>query len=138
VYGRRRSEALMFWGGVVSGSSLQITGVFLPRHRAGGAHVKLSNEESRWLIRRLRARDEKLIAQVHSHPGKAFHSEGDDEGATSFHAGFLSVVVPEYGRRATSISDCAVYEHDGNSFIELTPKQIMERFRVQPLVDRRT
>ena len=137
TYGRRRSEALLFWGGILSASTAQITGIYLPGHRPDGAHAALSKEESRWLVRRLHARDEKLIAQVHSHPGEAYHSDGDDAGAASFHVGFLSIVVPQYGRGVASLNDCAIFEFDGTVFMELKAESIARRFRFQGLVEAR-
>jgi hypothetical protein len=137
MYGGRRSEALLFWGGILSASAAQVTGVYLPGHRPDGAHAALSKEESRWLVRQLHGRDEKLIAQIHSHPGEAYHSDGDDAGAASFHIGFLSIVVPQYGRGVACLSECAIFEFDGTRFTELKAGDIAQRFRVQRLVEPR-
>ena len=38
-----------------------------------------------------------LLAQVHSHPGAAFHSSRDDLNAASPWPGFISIVVPNGG-----------------------------------------
>jgi hypothetical protein len=48
------------------------------------------------LMAHLRARKLGLAAQVHSHPGRAFHSEADDAWASVRHEGALSVVVPNF------------------------------------------
>jgi hypothetical protein len=137
TYGAQRSEALMFWGGVVSGDVLQVTGLYLPSHRPQGGCVRLTSEESRWLLRRLRDRDEKLLAQVHSHPMDAFHSGGDDRGAASFHLGYLSVVVPRFGNKVARIGDCEVLEFDGVGFTPLSPEELGRRIRVLYLVEDR-
>ncbi len=39
-----------------------------------------------------------IIAQVHSHAGDAFHSKTDDAWTFDTSEGFISIVVPEYGK----------------------------------------
>lgn len=136
-YAPLRSEALVFWSGLVAGDSLQVTGLLLPHHRPQGGCVRLTDVESRWVLRTLHERDEKLIAQVHSHPGDAFHSWGDDQGAASFHPGYLSVVVPRLGRGVTALEECEVLEFEDGKFIPLSKVDIARRFRISPLVEER-
>lgn len=50
-----------------------------------------------------------IVAQVHTHPKKAFHSDGDVDGARIRYAGYISIVLPDYGRRLPSLSDSAIY-----------------------------
>lgn len=132
AYGRSGSEGLVFWGGVVVGGSLQVTGLYAPAHRPQGLRVRLSQHESRWLLRSLRERDEKLIAQVHSHEELAFHSLGDESCAASFHPGYLSIVVPRFGIGVEQLEECAVFEHDGAGFVELDPIRYAQRIRLRP------
>ncbi len=126
-YGKNNSEALILWGGVVSGKDVVVTGLYIPQHSAQGYRVALNSDESRWLIRQLRERDEKLLAQVHSHPCEAFHSAGDDERAASFHAGYISIVIPRFGRRVARPTDCAIFEYDGSRFIQLKRAEVASR-----------
>jgi hypothetical protein len=51
----------------------------------------------------------KLIAQVHSHPGAAYHSAMDDEYAVATKVGCLSLVVPDFATQPFSLRECAVY-----------------------------
>lgn len=135
AFGDQRSEGLLFFGGVVSGDTIQVTGIYLLQHDPQGACVRVTREEARWLIRRLRERDEKLVAQVHSHPGSAFHSPGDNERAASFHAGYLSIVVPHWGHDVEQIRDCFVGEFDGTEFRELKKKDIEKKVRLVPMFE---
>lgn len=48
----------------------------------------------------LRERGEILAAQLHVHPGAAFHSETDDQRPLATLLGALSIVVPNFGRDA--------------------------------------
>jgi hypothetical protein len=136
-YGRQRSEGLVFWGGVVNAAGAYVTGLYLPRHAADGAHAMLTAEQSRWLLRRLRSRDEKLLAQVHSHPGAAYHSPGDDDGATSFHEGFLSIVVPEFARGEPNLGQSAVFEFAGGAFAQLAQREVPSRIRLLSFIEDR-
>lgn len=137
AYGRLRSEGLVLWGGVVANQSLQVTGLYLPHHKAEGWRAGLAPEEARWLVEALRARDEKLVVQVHSHPNEAFHSPGDDARAASFHTGYLSFVIPRFGRRVSALTECAGYEYDGAAFSELSREELQRRCHVLPLVEER-
>lgn len=50
-----------------------------------------------------------IVAQVHTHPSAAYHSDGDIEGARIRYAGYASVVLPDYGRRLPRLDEAAVY-----------------------------
>jgi hypothetical protein len=130
-YGRLDSEGLVYLAGVRAADDVAlVSGLYSLGHTAQGGTVVVEPEEARWLLRTLRARDEKLLAQVHSHPGVAFHSPGDDARATSFHRGFLSIVVPGFARGVSEVSECAVYEFDGLKFTELDPAAVAARIKV--------
>lgn len=53
------------------------------------------------LMLHLRDSRQCLAAQVHSHPGRAFHSLYDDHQAVVRHEGALSIVVPRFGKCVT-------------------------------------
>jgi hypothetical protein len=124
------SEALVYLAGAVSGGELLVTSLYELCHAAQGDRVVVTPGEARWLLRTLRARDEKLIGQVHSHRGRAGHSPGDDLHATSFHEGFLSVVVPRFGAGITTPAQCAVLEFRAGKFGQLTPEDSDRRIKV--------
>lgn len=50
-----------------------------------------------------------IVTQVHTHPGAAYHSAGDIEGARIRYSGYSSIVLPNYGRRLPSLDGAAVY-----------------------------
>lgn len=132
-YGQLRSEGLVFFGGVVAANdTIVVTSVLRLGHAAQGGTVVVSNDEARWLIRTLRERDEKLVSQLHSHAGAAFHSHGDDAHASSFHEGFLSVVAPHWGAVAAP-EECAIYEFRGGEFTEIPSVQAAARVTLGPV-----
>src|SRR5580658_9594761 len=61
----------------------------------------------------------RLIAQVHSHPSEAYHSEADDRYAIVTADGGFSLVVPDFGHAPPSPSAWAVYRLRGNRWLEL-------------------
>lgn len=136
-YADARSEALVFWGGAICGGHVVVTGLYILGHHAQGGTVRVTAEESRWLVRELRRRDEKLVAQVHSHPGRAYHSCGDDEHAAAFHEGFLSIVAPDFATKVGAPSDCAVHEYRSGSFHELPEADVCVRMHLHPMTVRR-
>ena len=79
----------------------------------------------------LRSNGEFLFAQVHSHPGIAFHSDDDCNEAISYKKGFISIVVPDYGQNMNGLDVCAIFEYVGNGiWDELSTKIVNERFTI--------
>jgi hypothetical protein len=128
--GEPGSEALVYLGGVVAGNEMLVTSLCRLNHAPQGDRVVVTREESRWLLQTLRARDEKLVGQLHSHRGLAGHSPGDDAWATSFHEGFLSIVVPCFGADVAALTQCAVLEYRGGAFVSLERSEVGQRIRV--------
>lgn len=66
-----------------------------------------------------------VVGQVHTHPGKAYHSDGDVEGARGVYGGFVSVVLPDYGRRLPTLDGAAIYMFRGEvGFVEVAFERI--------------
>ncbi len=127
---RRGSETLVYLGGITAGGEMIVTGLFQVHHAPQGDRVVVAPHEARWLLQALRTRDEKLIAQLHSHRWLAEHSHGDDIWATSFHEGFLSIVVPNFGSGVRGPGDCGVLEYRNGTFVDLPRAEIERRIRV--------
>ncbi len=67
-----------------------------------------------------------VIGQVHTHPGQAYHSDGDDDGAKIAFTGFISIVLPHYGRHLPSFTGAAAYVFKvGERFMVLDPATIV-------------
>lgn len=130
--GREGSEGLVYLSGVPTSTEVLVTGLLELGHLPQGDRVVVTREEARWLVRSLAVRDEKLIAQVHSLRELAGHSAGDDTWATSFHEGFVSIVVPRFGIKVNSVTGCAVLEYQGGAFRDLSPDEVARRILIQP------
>lgn len=130
-YGALNSEGLVYLAGVVASTQdIVVTAIYRIGHEPQGDSVVVTKAEARWLVRALRDRDEKLVGQLHSHRGRAGHSWGDDTHATSFHSGFLSLVVPHFGTRSTDPRDCAVLEFRNGTFEQLSVDEVQQRISI--------
>ena len=72
----------------------------------------------------------RLIAQVHSHPREAFHSEADDRYAIVTAEGGLSLVVPNFGASGDSPTDWAIYRLTSRAWIQLPADEVELLFEV--------
>jgi hypothetical protein len=75
-----------------------ITAVVHPKHLANIAGFEL---DSFWVTsfwKELSKNQLGVRIQVHSHPGRAYHSRTDDNWPVIHTAGFLSLVVPDFAR----------------------------------------
>jgi hypothetical protein len=62
------------------------------------------------LNRTLHATGLRLLAQVHSHPQEAYHSELDDACAVATKEGSLSLVVPSFAAGPPDVALWAIYQ----------------------------
>lgn len=61
-----------------------------------------------------------VVGQVHTHPGDAYHSDGDDDGARIAFTGYASIVLPDYGRHLPALTRAAAYFYRaGKGFVAL-------------------
>ncbi|MGC1863980.1 MAG: hypothetical protein WA733_23390 [Methylocystis sp.] len=80
--------------------------VYEPEQIAAKDFFHLPPESMRALMMHLRTKRLKVVAQIHTHPGAAFHSDADNEWAIVRHRGALSLVFPRaLSEHADSIKD---------------------------------
>jgi len=90
--GRGWSECVVFWTGPTGSAS--VDQVVHARHERSPTHYTV---DDKWLNQfwfGLGTERRSIKAQIHTHPGIAFHSATDDVGAVAVHDGFLSIVIP--------------------------------------------
>lgn len=136
VHGANRKEAYMFWAGAVADNEAYITTCVYPTANARHGGVKVPLEKMTEINLELRDRDQLVLAQVHSHPGVARHSPVDEEKAVSFHEGFVSIIVPDFGETPVyDLRDCGVYIYSADGgWRLLDDAEIEERFVIQETV----
>jgi hypothetical protein len=106
--GAQNCETVVLW----LGSSNEVREVYRPEQIVDVDFFRLPGESVRALMGHLRTTRQRVLAQVHSHPGEAFHSRADDKWAIVRHEGALSFVLPEFAAHtdaSTFQDDAAVY-----------------------------
>ena len=133
--GRSGYEAVGFWVGTVEGAKANVTTAIMPGQTAGalnrGLAVVISGEELFRMNRWLHQNGLRLIAQVHTHPSEAFHSETDDEYAVLSEVGGFSIVVPDFASAPFSLRTAAVYRLDPQGIWQSVPSEAARKlFRI--------
>jgi hypothetical protein len=102
--GQARAECVVYWTAPAELSDL-VDGIDHPAHRqsAGGYEI-----ESSWLTEywfRLAHERRAIRAQIHTHPGPAFHSSTDDHWPVISQPGFISIVIPDFAMGSVSLDE---------------------------------
>jgi len=111
--GAGRAECVVYWLGRRTNDAL-VDEVVHPKHssHAGGYDVDGAWQNQLWL--RMAREDRRLLAQVHTHPAAAYHSQRDDAMAALQTPGFLSLVVPEFALGEVSLRGTHLAERVGD------------------------
>lgn len=119
VAGATGREGLILWIGKNNGDTFNVTELVIPEQRgirtSDGVCVVIEGNALAQLNVDLYKRQLQLIAQVHSHPGAAYHSPMDDEYAIASRVGCLSLVIPDFAKRSFSLEECATYRLSAES-----------------------
>jgi len=135
-HGAEGTEAYVFWAGAVADREAYISTCVYPTANARHGGVKVPLRKMTEINLELRDRDQIVLAQVHSHPGVARHSPVDEEKAVSFHEGFVSIVVPDFGETPVyDLRDCGVYVYTaGDGWQLLDEAEVEDRFAIEETV----
>jgi hypothetical protein len=95
--GSGRRECMAYW--TAPPGIHDVARVVHPRHSATYASIAVDGDWATAFFDGLPSLGERTVAQIHTHPG-AFvrHSDTDDEHVLVPVAGFVSIVVPRFGR----------------------------------------
>jgi proteasome lid subunit RPN8/RPN11 len=101
------------WLGEVEGDVAHVSRAIVPEQksisRESGVGYFVEGNTLFQLNRALAQTGLRLIAQVHSHPNEAYHSEADDQYAIVTAEGGLSFVVPNFGKAPLDPTIWAIY-----------------------------
>ncbi len=92
--GANRHECVVIWTGPADGDT--VTRVLHPAHTHSALGYRVHTEWVSQLYLELAERDERVIAQVHTHPKHAFHSRRDNAHPIVIQAGLYSLVIPRF------------------------------------------
>ncbi len=126
-FGARGCEGLVLWIGELTQYEAHITRAVVPHQKAikseDGVGYFVDGAALFELNRDLADSGLRLIAQVHSHPGEAYHSSADDRYAIVTADGGVSLVVPNFGRAPADPAAWAVYRLHNGCWHELDSSQ---------------
>jgi hypothetical protein len=105
--GSEHAEGVVLWRGTLEPP--RVTAVIIPEQATSAGRFRVPLVERQRITRELAGTGEFIVAQVHSHPGRAFHSAIDDEEAIPRRLGSYSLVVPDFGSRQRLLDDGALF-----------------------------
>lgn len=133
-FGTRNCEGLVLWVGEVKETTARVTVAIVPAQKAikseDGVGYFVDSTTLFDLNRTLASTGLRLIAQVHSHPREAYHSETDDRYAIVTSNGGLSLVVPNFGQAPSDPALWAIYQLRDGAWCEIDPDQAKSLVRV--------
>jgi hypothetical protein len=133
-YGKQHCEGLLFWSGVqTDGGDIFITTCIYPSiANCSAGHASVDAISGAEVVSETRSRGLIVLAQVHSHPGSAFHSSTDNCNPFVFSEGFFSIVVPCFGKGGMEpFWKCRVYRYGRDKkWHELRKEDIQRTFLV--------
>lgn len=126
--GRRGEEGIALWAGTLDGKTFRVSRTVIPAQSAlragGGICAVVDGAELHRINVWLYENGLKLVAQLHSHPSEAYHSDTDDAYPIVTAVGGVSIVIPDFGWGPFSLDRCAVYRlAAGAGWVELSPSQ---------------
>jgi hypothetical protein len=117
AYGIREQEGRVIWFGKYrSPDVFEFTRSAVPQQETSWAETIVDHDEILLQAQEAVSRGEELGAQVHTHPGAAFHSAVDNQFPIIREVGGLSIVIPDYAEAPLdSLGHCAVFRlsHQG-------------------------
>ena len=125
-------EGVAYWAGRRFGADLIVTTCIALAATTTFGSFETSSYTNARVVAYLADADLELLGQVHSHPGFSVgHSHGDDERALMPYEGFLSIVVPHYGRRGmTPLTGCGVHVFEHGRFRRMGGIEVESCFRL--------
>lgn len=135
--GAEGNEGRVYWLGEIESSlRARITEAFIPKQIARrsifgvsvevpqSAHVDLLEHLGPGLF---------TLAKVHSHPGRAYLSDTDEENPHFRHDGAFSIIVPDFAQRGLDdLADCAVFRFSSREWRQLSSQDVEAAFEVVP------
>lgn len=135
IFGKNGLEAFALWLGRFKDEEknhFAVTEAFIPsqdnQSTELGLSVSISGEALHRLNIYLFKNNLRLLAQIHSHPGPAYHSETDDSFPVTTQLGSFSIVVPYFGSIPFSLNTVAVYRLSQENDWSLVPLEELKRF----------
>lgn len=129
---KKQTEVVILWSGEIRGCTVKIKTAWLPFQYSDVGFFMIPGDELFKLNRTIFESGERLVAQVHTHPTLAYHSDTDSEFSVTSMENGLSIVVPHFG--ATSIKsylECAYYVYKDRKWARLSPSDARHHIKYE-------
>lgn len=94
----KRKEKVLLWLGNITRSKYYVDEVYEPLQISGCDYFRIPEKGMAMLLHKLRISRKMIVAQIHTHPFEAFHSEADSRWAIIRHEGAYSLVLPYFSK----------------------------------------
>lgn len=127
LVGTQGFEGFALWAGTLVGDVFRVSDTIIPEQKGlrsdMGVCVTVDGSELHRINVWLHGRGLTLVAQLHSHPDEAYHSDTDDTYPIATTTGSLSLVIPDFAVAPFSLENCAVYRLlPPRGWVELSPE----------------
>jgi proteasome lid subunit RPN8/RPN11 len=117
-------EGVAYLFGQTNGESTLVVGAIRPASQTTRGSFDVSALAMTRVVRTATDEGLQVVGQIHTHTGEAYHSDGDIDGARIAYDGYVSIVLPEYGRGLPSFTGAAIYFYRSGAFSRLGPKNL--------------
>ena len=114
----RGHEGIVYLVGLVNIQATLAVTAYAPQSQTTIGSVEVAALDMAAVVRRASNAGLQVVGQVHTHPEAAYHSRGDLAGMRIRYPGYVSLVLPHYGRLLPSLGDAHVLIWDGARFFE--------------------
>lgn len=136
TFGARRCEGLVLWlGSINNDKACHVQKILTPPQDSirseNGVGYFVTAETLFSINKLLSSSGSRLLAQVHSHPGRAYHSAADDRYCIVTVEGGFSIVVPAFGFGSSDLFQWANYRLIKGTWEKLSPRVVKSMFTIQ-------
>jgi len=126
--GAHGDERFLVWAGSILAGEGVVSTVVMPRAASGPLHGEIPPEVNAHVFDALDSRDLVPLAQIHSHPRGPGMSSIDRERPLVAVAGFLSIIVPDFGYvDPDAVTAWGVYRYQApRRWLELSAREKVE------------
>ncbi len=133
--GGKGVEGIALFAGYEDSSTFFIKDVIIPKQTGyileEGLMYAVDGEELHRINVWLYENKMKLIAQIHSHPREAYHSEADNRFPIVDTYGGISIVVPDFAMGEMTIQEWAIYRLSLNkTWDKLTSHEVDSLYKI--------
>lgn len=123
--GKQKLEGAALFVGNINDDIFKVEATIIPAQKAysleDGLLYAIDGDELHRINVMLYEKEWSLFAQIHSHPGRAYHSTTDDAYPVVSTVGGISIVIPNFATGPVDLSTWAVYRlSSDNTWNELS------------------